>query len=460
VTADAARWRPVVAALLSLELLKHAGLLSLGLAQPWSDSPLYWQLAADAAAGDVWLAKSAQAFRTPGYPWWLAVWRGLCGPVALVAVVLGQHLVVLATSWVTALLTLRVTRSAAAALAAWSLCAISTARPLFANWVLTETLATALLTVAVWRLIVACDAGRLRPVLTGAAWLGLGVLVRPSLLAAAPALVVAGWIVARRQSWPVRRCLLAAVAGPAVLAVCLLPWCLRNAVQFDRFSLTVFAGRELWTAHFSPWPGGELPIPTDAAGAELRPRIAVDAVDLRHNISVSNALRESGLNDAQTDALMERVSWQAIAANPGRAAFRTFARCATFWYVKDWEIDVTQDVSSPDGRGFDDAQWRWMSSPLQPAVIAALRWTPERWFPAMWAWSVVTWLGILMMVVNRDQRPVGMLLAVILASTTVLTAALEIPLYRYRCVLEPLMIVATVAAGQAMVRSVRRPMAA
>jgi hypothetical protein len=378
----------------------------------------------------------------------------------LVAVVLGQHLVVLATSWVTALLTLRVTRSAAAALAAWALCAISTARPLFANWVLTETLATALLTLSVWRLIVGCDTARLRPVLAGAVWLGLGVLVRPSLLAAAPAWLVAGWIVARRQSWPVRNCLLAAVAGPAVLAACLLPWCLRNAAQFDRFALTVFTGRELWTAQFSPWPGGELPIPTDGPGAELRGRMDDDALDLRHNISVSNALRQSGLDDAQTDALMERVAWQAIAANPGRAAFRTVARCATFWYVKDWEIDVTQDVPSADNRGFDDAQRRWLSSPLQSTVVAALRWTPERWFPAMWAWSVATWLGVAALVWHREQRAAGWVLAVILASTTVLTAGLEIPLYRYRCVLEPLTIVATVAAGQAWVRSVRRPAAA
>jgi len=459
VTADASRFRgrSVIAVLLGLELLKHAGLLSLGLAQPWGDSPLYWRLAGDAATGDVWLVEAALAFRTPGYPWWLAIWRSLCGPAALVVAVLSQHLMVLLTSVLTAALTARVTRSTAWGLGARALCALSTARPLYANWVLTETLATALLVLAAWCLVGACDRGRLRCLLLAGLCLGLGALVRPSMLAAAPALISAGWFVAHRQPGPWSRRLLVLSAGPLVLVACLLPWCVRNAVLFDRFTLTVFTGRELWTAHFSPWPGGELAIPVDGAGAELRARIGEADIDLRHNTSVSNVLKQSGLNDAETDALMERVAWQAMAAEPGRAAFRTLARCATFWYVKDWEIDLVHDTPSTDGRGFDAAQRRWIASPWQSVVVSGLRWTPERWFPAMWAWSVATWIGIGVLLGDRDRRPAGWVFALVLGTTTVLTAALEIPLYRYRCMLEPLMIAAAVVAGQAVLNRFHGP---
>jgi hypothetical protein len=442
VTAESAsatirRWTAIV---IVADLLKHLALLSLGLAQPWGDSAPYWQLARDAALGDIWLTLSQQAYRTPGYPWFLAGFVATFGEYALVAAVLTQHLAVLATSAMTAALATRVTRSPALGLVAWALCALSTARPLFANWLLTESIATALLTAAIWQLVGAADQCSPRRLMAGSVLLGIGVLVRPSLLAAAPAAWLAGWFTGSNP----RQRFVHSLIAPALMGLCLVPWGFRNLVQFDRFALTVFTGRELWTAHFSPWPGGELTIPTDGAGAELRLRLNDAAIDLRHNWSVSNVLRQSGLNDAETDSLMARVAWQAICSDPGRAAFRTVARFATFWYVRDWEIDLIHDGMSADSPNLAPDQRRWMTSPLQNTVVTGLQFTPERWFPAMWAWSAFTWLGIGLLVIRPDRRRVGLLIATVLVTTTVLTAALEIPLYRYRCMLEPLMIVATV----------------
>jgi hypothetical protein len=446
--AERQRVRAILTGLIGFEILKHAALLSVGLAQPWGDSGPYWQFAQDAASGDLWLLASQQAFRTPGYPWFLAVIIRACGPYALLAAVLLQHGLVLLTSWMTATLAKRVTGSKRMALLAWGLCAISTARPLYANWLLTETLATALLTATMLSLVRGLDEPKPWRLIVAGLWLGMGVLVRPSLLAAAPALVLGGWFLGRDRR---QRCLFAFV-GPVVMGLCVLPWCGRNAQQFDRFAMTVFTGRELWTAHFSPWPGGELDIPVDGAGDELRTRIGDAAIDWRHNWSVAGALRHSGLDDAETDALMERVAWQAIRAAPGQAIYRTIARCATFWYVKDWEIDLIHDVPSRGRLDFDPEQRRWMRSPLQGTVVTALRYTPERWFPAMWLWSAATGFGVMWLVTRQDRCRVGILLAAVLVTTTVLTAALEVPLYRYRCVLEPLMIVATVSGVWAVSR--------
>jgi hypothetical protein len=416
-------------------------LLAVGLAQPWGDSGPYWQYAQDAAGGDWWLAASQQAYRTPGYPWFLAAVIRLCGPCAFVTAVLLQHGLVLLTSWMTALLTMRMTGSKWAALSAWAFCAISTARPLYANWVLTETWATVLLTAVLWQLVSLVNDQRTWRLLVAGVLLGCGVLVRPSLLAAAPALVIGGWLLGR--GWR-QRCWFALI-GPAVMGLCLLPWCCRNARQFDRFALTVFTGRELWTAHFSPWPGGELEIPTEGAGQELRTRMSDSGINLRHNWSVYGELRRSGLDDAEADSLMGRVAWQAIWENPGQAAYRTAARCATFWYVKDWEIDLLHDAPSGEGAEFAPRQWRWMTSAGQGTVIVALRYIPERWFPAIWLWSLATALGCLSLLIRPEGRRVGLLIVTVFVATTVLTAALEVPLYRYRCVLEPLMIAATVA---------------
>lgn len=449
------RFRRIIAALIGLELLKHLALLSLGLAQPWGDSGPYWQLAGDAAHGDIWLAVSQQAFRTPGYPWLLAIFRFLGGPVALAAALIAQHLVVMLTSLATAMLARQVTKSDGATLLAWLLCALSTARPLYANWILTESWATLLLTVAVLQIVRAVDERRSGHLILASCCLAAGVLVRPSLLAAAPALLAAGWMCGQTL---VGRCKLA-LLGPALLAVCLVPWCLRNASQFDRFALTIFTGRELWTAHFSPWPGGELEVPTDGPGGELRSRIGTSDIDLRHNWSVSYALQKSGLNDAEVDALMERVAWQAIGNNPGRAAFRTLARCATFWYVREWEIELRYDGMSEQTPNFYPTQRRWMTSPLQATVIAALKFTPERWFPAMWVWSIVTWAGIASLMIRHNSRAAGTILGLVLLTTTVLTAGLEIPLYRYRCVLEPFMVATTAVAVHFLgsLRSQHRP---
>ncbi|MDX1968798.1 MAG: glycosyltransferase family 39 protein [Planctomycetaceae bacterium] len=442
-----ARWKWAAAAILLLDLVKHAALFAVGQAQPWGDSTLYWRMGGEVAAGDWWLANDPVAFRTPGYPWYLGLCREAFGTHGLIAAVAGQHLCIVLTSVATAALAWSISRSRGWTLLAWGMCAGSTARPLYANWLLTESLATLLLTLALLLISLACQCGCWKRLALAGFVLGMGVLVRPSVIAAFPALVFAGlWLSQSTVGSPWRRATLLA-AGPLVLGGVLLPWCLRNQLLFDRMTLCAFTGRELWTAHFSPWPGGGLALPRSGAAGEVYERVGTRALDWRHQWSVSGALTDSGLNDAQTDALMERVAWQAIAAQPGRAAFRTLARCITFWYCWEWEVETTQDPLPERANGFYANQFRWSCPTLQPRVLSLLRRTPERWYVTSVAMSVAAWLGVLLLWTRRETRPFGVGLALILSTSTGLTAALEIPLYRYRCVLEPLMITAAVCGG-------------
>lgn len=223
---------------------------------------------------------------------------------------------------------------------------------------------------------------------------------------------------------------------------------LRNARVFDSFTLCKFSGRELWTASFSPWPGGDLALADGPATEQLRARIALDDLDLRHHWTVSDKLRASGLNDREVDDAMQAAAWEAIRAEPGRALFRTGVRAATFWYCWDWPVAIDRDLPHETELGLYASQTRWELPAVRERVTAFLEWTPERQRSATVAWSLLTWIGGLTLLARPPMRLPAIVLLLSLVSTTLLTAIFEIPLYRYRAPLEPVMaVIITTALG-------------
>ena len=429
-------------ALSVLDAARLALLLLSGLAQPWPDSVGYWSLGRDVAAGDLALWGAGLGYRTPGYPWFLGGLQWSLGDGALLATALLQHGCVWLTHVIVVLWTWRLSGSRQGAQLAYVFCVCSTARPLYANWVLTETLATLFLVGVSFLLSSADKAARLRPLLLAAFLTGVGILLRPSLVVLAAAVLVAGLWRARRTSAPRSR--VAAIVGPALIVlVVVAPWCARNKTLFGRWTLVTFTGRELWTATFSPWPGAGLAIPEDGRGRELRDRIApAPTIDLRHNWSVAAALAASGLNDAELDALMERTARQAILRQPGRAAFYAAARCLTFWYCREFAPPADAQAGFPPTPT--------LISPREREVLLA--WTPERqqWFVV--AAGAISGLCVLLIIRDPATRWSGLLLAGICGGMTLLTACLEIPTYRYRLPLEPLLIVAVATGASRLLR--------
>jgi hypothetical protein len=434
------RW--LFGVLLAADLLKHAVLLGSGPIQPWPDSALYWKLGQEAATGDVWLVESRLAFRTPLYPWFLAACQRLGGEDALWIMALLQHAMELATTPLAAATVYAITRSRPAALAAYGGGLLLTARPMFANWVLTETgstfLTTYLLFLLMRQLATPCRTSLIGSAIT----LGMGILLRPAAVAFLPALIWVAWRSATDHgsiAGSVKR----TAAALAIAAAVVFPWCARNWLLWNRFTVTVFLGRELWAATFHHWPGAYLDIPETGAGGQLRTLLRGEPVNVHHNWSVASALSRKGLNDVEQDDLMRDVALEAMRKDPLRAGVHFVARCLTFWYVKDWELTDLPSQAPWDG------QRGWSTPQRRNDLERWLRWTPERQFPCVWAWTAATWIGVFGLILNRRHRTAGMAVAAILGGLTLLTAALEIPCYRYRCIVEPTMVVAAVS-GVAM----------
>lgn len=432
-------------ALSVLDAAKLALLLLSGVGQPWPDSVGYWSLGRDVATGDLGLWAAGLGYRTPGYPWFLGGLQWALGDGALLATAVLQQGCVWLTHLIVVLWTWQLSGSRRGAQIAYAFCVCSTARPLYANWVLTETLATFVLVVVAFLLSSAEKPARLRPLLLAGLLAGIGILIRPSLIVLPVTVLVAGLWQVRSLSGPRRR--IVAIFGPVLLALLVtVPWAARNKALFGRWTLVTFTGRELWTANFSPWPGAELAIPEDGPGRELRDRIEPEpTIDLRHNWVVAGALARSGLNDADLDRLMERTAWQAIRRQPGRAALHTAARSLTFWYCREFAPPVNE---------MDQFHPRVVMPIPSRTREAVLAWTPERqqWF-ALVA-GAIGGVCVMLIIRNPATRWSGLLLAGLCGGTTLLTAGLEIPTYRYRLPLEPLLIVAVATAAS---RSLRAP---
>lgn len=437
----AAARRPtgVLALLAVLELVRQVVLLFAAGAQPWDDSAGYWRMAGLVAQGDVWLLHEETASRTPGYPWLLGFVRWMEGSNALAVIIVIQHLLVWLTSRLTVDLTWKLSQSPRAAIVAAILCLASTARPLFANWVLTEVAATFCVMLAAWALVNRggqVSTGRL---LFAGCVLGIAVLVRPASLAFAPALMVVALL--PRDGQLFRRRLAMSLLVVLAIILPLMPWVIRNRVQHDRWMLIAFTGRELWTVAFSPWPGAGLALEDSSSADALLDRVGDLPENWRNNAAMTRSLRNSGLDDIATDDLMVRVARDALLRHPGRAVGTFAARCATFWYCWDWETELRENRLSPVQREAWLGQRMWSYPPCTEAVMAVLRMTPERFRVTSVLAMLMVWVGIVRMIGCAETRGVGIVIVVALAGLTLLTAGLEIPNYRYRSVAEPLLIV-------------------
>lgn len=442
------RWVIVLLALLVvIELLKTILTCGMGQPVPGYDALEYWRLGEQLAAGDWWLRRAPVAHRTPGYPALLAVAQAWCDSSALLAVVVAQHLCVMATSILTAGLAWRITRSPTATLTAYAVSALSIARPWYANVLLTETVFALLLVVHLHALLSALRGLSLSTAVAAGVSFGACLLVRPVVqglwLPEAVVLLTYGRFadvhVERRRGVA----LVAVVLGTAVLVI--VPWLVRNSVVFGQPFLTRFLGRELWISTFADGAGAGLPLPTGPDSERLRQlvRQAEQPVDLRGNWQVSNALTDAGLSDVEADALMRRVALAAIRKQP-RVFVRSVARRGgNFWRVVEGTFGSYGDVDPEAAEKF--GQRVWWSDTLRAVYRPVIEHAPVHWLWFNTLAALLTWGGVIGLCWSRPTRAVGLLLGLMLLYFNATTALLEIPTYRYRLVIEPLMIVALTA---------------
>jgi hypothetical protein len=441
-----------------LEAVKLVVFCAAGPALRAMDAAHYWSLGGQVAGGDVWMRHNPVAFRTPGYPWFLGALQAVGGESAWFAAVAVQYMAVWLTTLATGWWAYRLTGRPWLGLVALAVCLLSAGRASYAGVLLTETLFTLLLTLLLMRLTAPQPLASGRGVVLVALLWGLSWLLRPIAVALIPVWMIAWWWsrspsdASRSLRGLVRPVLLTGV----VLAGLLGPWVARNAVLFGRPSLTVFLGRELWLATFGPGRPSGAALPETDAARELQRLAAFDAAatDWRNNWVVSKRLTAAGLSDVAADERMQRVAWEGVQADPARALHRALWRGIDYWravYSREQAFDAAVAATPPvdEPHRWEHAaclEWRsaWLSRALESRLLVVE------------LTSLAAVVGLIALLLSPRYRQAGVVLTTAVVAIALATSALEHPAYRYRMVLEPALIIATLAGGNTLWHIFRR----
>lgn len=395
------------------------------------DANEYWRLSTVVMQGDPLLSSAPIAYRTPVYPWFVALVRMVAGPYALLAISAIQGAMLIASFVIAGILAKRIThlpRSLPITLLI-SLAAISSST--FASALLSESLFVFLLMVN----LLAVQRFRDRPILATSSWAALtyalALLTRPIvLLLWIPHLVALAWpgpaMVERKSRLP------ALWIVPLVLAVVVGPWVARNQVQFGKPFVTEFVGRNLWIVTFQNDVDGAFDWPDTPDARSLAQRLdrvgVLEGRDATWNVSAG--LKRSGLDDAQTDQLMKRVAVDAIRTDPVQFLKYAFVRSVNFWRTR-----ATDLPERSKGEALKN-QFSWQTD--LPIVD---RWIDIRASNSLSLNNVLlatTVASVLLLIWNRPSRWAGVWLSMVLGYFAVVTGVFEIPAYRYRMVVEPI----------------------
>ena len=404
------------------------------------DSLGYWNLSTLVVQGDILMMSELIAYRTPLYPWYLAVCRVLAERHALWVIGLTQVALYVISIWLAANIAYQITRlpNAKPLTAICMLPALSAIQ--YTSAVLSETLFVALL---LWHLSFVLKYSH-HPNRKYAIWsgitFGLTILTRPiALLLFTVHIVLLLFFYTRRKrlkkanEYSMYRVSHFILAGLVVSAL-LTPWITRNYLLFNKLSLTEFAGRNLWIVTFQDGSGAGLSIPKTKNGIELHNRLSHSGnkINTRSTWSVSNQLVSSGLNDAQADQLMKQVCLDAIDSNQRSFAQKMIRRTINFWRCA--HTNLLQQGGLPSQYAPQKA-WKqsskWISDSLQ-----------YRFSQSVIGNTVLTAaisLMLFFLIFNPATRPHAIWITLILAYFSIITGTFEIPDYRYRLVMEPLL---------------------
>ena len=225
------------------------------------------------------------------------------------------------------------------------------------------------------------------------------------------------------------------IIAAGLVAALIAPWIVRNHLLFDEFFLTKFTGRNIWIVTFQDGSGAGLPLPETSAATQLMQRLKnVDAVEgWQHTWHTSNALEASGLPDPAGDDLMKTVASEAIREAPQTFGFKAVRRMINFW-----RTPIT-DLPRPAPDDQHAAVDRWSYSNPAATMAVEYRLGQFLWFNSfMLVAMLVAGIGL---IVHFPTRPYAIWIVGILMYFCVVTGMVEIPAYRYRMVVEPLVAV-------------------
>ena len=440
------------------------------------DAAHYWIDGQRMASGDWLLVKDGiELLRTPGYPLFGAIFQIAFGRYALVAITLGQQAMVLATAMITAWICRRVSGSDWGGFLGLVLSLLCVSRHGVALYLLSDTLFCLLLTSAVALLV----AWQQQPSALGSAGIGLlfglATLVRPiGQFAVVPILAAMAMQRRRGASW---RLLLAhAACVLAAFAIALAPWYARNYHYCKQLCLARVAGVTMWQSLFKGsiddrW-NPAMPFADTPNTKALLKRL--EGVNLQGHWDVLRALEAQKLTRMEANDRMQSVCIDAIQADPWRFVSTRLRRFLWFWITpngarrpatasfhlfQERPPDAETAGLEPRESYYDAVHWRWDGYYRD----GKLNWF---WFtnPCFYlVTALLTGWGLIVMGNCRSQQLIAAALAMLLLYFATMTAIGAPPEYRYRMILEPMLIVAIVQLllerGQWLTRKLRPELA-
>jgi hypothetical protein len=471
---DAPRKRPdwmrwvVLVCLMTLTAGKLVLIASLDSPVPQHDAGAYLKLGRMAAAGDVWLTGQPIAYRTPVYPWVLAI--------VIRVLDADQQSIVHAMLWLQSILrwlTILVAGSLAAKLyqfskraqesfgqdgrfakfgsswlsvAVWAICLPAISAPTYVHVLLTETWFTLCLMIHLWCVVHHADRPSLGSAIAVAVTFVLTLLTRPIVMLLWIAHVIF-WTLCwwrQRPATSVKRRVTGSFLMLVTILVLLTPWWLRNYQMFGEAFVTKFVGRNVWIVTFQPGSGAGLAIQDNDESRSLLQAFALTPesanalpmqealLSWRHTWTTHKKLKATGMADPDIDDAMKQVAKDAALANPVAFARKSIRRIANFWRTAATDLPVG---TNPNVQLPDDARWMQRLA----SIWIDLRLSSHVWINTLIAAVMASAIAGLLIV--RRTRLIGIWLGMILAYFTIVTGVLEIPDYRYRMVLEPLVAV-------------------
>jgi len=442
--ADRYFW-PILAILFTLALAKHGLTFATGSPALEYDALDYWQRGVRIAEGDLFQYQQAVSYRGPVYPLFLGTMRWLFQDRALMLVAAVQHLMQIGTGLLTAFLVWRTTANRLAVAVAYATSVSCVTQPWFANLVLTESMFMFAMTAVMACLMQWTSQPSRRWATAFGVMYGVAMLVRPipKLLWVPLLFVVICEAIRRAAVREVRKDIL---AGSLACLAIIMPWALRNFLIFNTASVASVPPINKWVVCFHDGSCADLPIPITPEGNYLRQIIpAIDSdKSQRNGYRVIDQLRASGLTDAETDRLISKVCLDALLQNPDRFCTQFARRCINFWRTPVKPYPFYSDyVPGLSTNTRIQRQWRcpdiagvYEQLLLRHAPSSTLLWVEFE--------SLLCGLGTLVLICRRDSRPVGMILALTFLYFMLVTSALEVENVRYRLILDPCMIWATV----------------
>jgi hypothetical protein len=182
-------------------------------------------------------------------------------------------------------------------------------------------------------------------------------------------------------------------------------------------------------------------------------------IDTRHCWSVYDALRKRGYSEIESEDLMLAVCLEAIREQPKEFALTRVGHFILCWIKPpngEWfRYDQPMVEGTTIVAGRYDGQKTWYCPSLADLHNTLMRhlWKPRRRVYLLGAMAVLgSWLAMLL---NPRLRTMGVAFGLVMGYLSAVLTVFGQPEYRYRIVLEPVMIVVFVAGAGSVIEMVR-----